>query len=341
MNVEDNVEIPSQDRAEARTEDLQPSITMRRPSTTLRLSSIVDGSPSFATTSPMTASVASTAIEAILKDEARIEATERSVSSFYFTDSTTRAGLPRWRLPMTMSPNRLQTIRPGQDDLMLFRDPPPWDILEAMEPPEITNSGKLHTSRGAVATVGWSNGKGAKGMQALAEMVGMRQQYATSRSTTIIANEPKPINPFRRGYPHEVITTPNDQRVLSLASSSRAPLSNSITPSLAQKPPRTTSTLDTPVVSEEIRSEKRRSLTLVLESPKRRKVANTDTIKEVTKHSPISKPRTKPPVVDSPWLSPSTSASRSLGKNVIKPSGSGTSSKTGDGGFDWKKWSNS
>ena len=327
--MEDTIAIPSQDRAEARTEVLQPSIAAQPPSIARRLSPIVDGSPSFATTSLVTAPGA---IRTNLQDEARIEieATERAASLFYSAVNTPRASLPRPIIP----PNR---IRSGQDDLMLFCDPPPWDILKTMEPPEITNSGRLRTSRGDLATVGWSNGKGTKGMQALAKMVKMRQQYTTSGSTAVIANEPKIINPFRQRYLQEA-TTPSVHRATNLASSSGAPLppKHGSTPSLAQKALRPCSTLDIPVLSEEICSEKRKSHTLAPEPLKRRKVANTHTTKEATKHSPISKPRMRSSVADLLRLSPAPSVSRSSSKNVIKASGSQTGNR-----FDWKKWGNS
>lgn len=320
MSLEDTyVVIPSRDRAEAGTEVRQPAVAVRHPSTTrpsIRdLSSVFRGWPSLATTPPTTSSVASVAIEAILQDEARIEATERAATSFYSTASTTRAGLPRRKLPVTIPPNRMQTMRPGQDDLMLFRDPPPWVTLESMNPPEATHSSRPHAALGDLATVGWSNGKGAKGMQALADMVKMRQQHTRSGSTTVKANKPKPKNPFHRNYPPEVVT-PNDHPCTTPASSSRAPLSPRLashTPSSAHKPLRPISTLVVPVLPEDIRSGKRKGHSLVAESPKRRFVTSTQTTKEAT-------------------------VSRSSGNNIIKASGNRTSSKIGNTGFDWKNW---
>jgi hypothetical protein len=139
----------------------------------------------------------------VATEEAHIYATRQAAAAFYLhapVDTATSTGHIRHRPSRPLYRDRSGSGLPrlADESLMLFRDPPPWSVLEDTG---IAASGNAKSKRHASETVvlGQPSTTGAAGMKELLQMIQRRKSSGPKMADQLgVAATPIPRNPFRK-----------------------------------------------------------------------------------------------------------------------------------------------
>lgn len=316
----------------------------------------------------------------VASEEARIYATRQAAAAFYLdasvgTSSSTNRIRQRPSYLLCQGRGRSGTSRPADEQLMLFRDPPPWSILEDTRTaaPADDAKGKQHALE-CVAVLR-SSTTGAAGMKELLQMI-KRRKLSEPNSATKLSNQPKtltnpiPRNPFRKHTDAEYLAHASGQR----SSTSRPPLATLSAPSQlnlvadgSAKPFKRTSVLMVPALPEELRPTQAKGILVPVQMSSARKgqslddddglnqasvsrtdAANASLSKNVVRKSKPAnlepKFRSQGPLPNLLYSAANRPAPSQSARVSIKPSNGMTSKRKSRSGkvpaaFDWKGWS--
>jgi hypothetical protein len=311
----------------------------------------------------------------VAAEEARIDATRQAAAAFYLDaplGTTSSSSRIQQRPSYPSYRRRSGTTCVADEQLMFFRDPPPWSTLEdtRIATSAVGTKGKQRAQECA-AVLGRSGTTGAAGMKELLHMIKRRKLLETISATTKVANQPKTVNPISRNPfrkdPEDLARAPAQNSAGKKSSSiSRPPLVtmsaaarlNSVVDDPA-KPFKPISTLPVPALPE-LRSTQakvaqvssaRKGQSLTDDMSKQASVTRTDcaakasvakkSIKKVKPANVGTKGRYQGPLPNLLQAAPSSSAPNQNPRISIKSSDNTMSKRKtkGPAPFDWKGWS--
>jgi hypothetical protein len=286
----------------------------------------------------------------VATEEARIDAIRQAAATFYHdapVGTTSSSGRIQQRPSYPLYRRRSGTTRAADEQLMLFREPPPWSALEDTRIAASATGTKDKQRIQEHAVLGRSGTTGAAGMKELLQMIKRRK---LSETTTKVVNLPKTVtnpisrNPFRRDPedPEDLAHAPAQNSAdKKFSSISRPPLvtmpAAARLNSVVDDPARPFKPISTLPVSAlpELRSTQAKvvqvsSASLAKKSIKKAKPANVGT-----------KGRYPGPLPSLLQAAPSKPAPSQNPRISVKPSDNTMSRRKtkGPAPFDWKGWS--
>lgn len=199
-------------------------------------------------------------LRAVVQQEAQTFASRQTAATFYLPTPEGVASSSQGRRKLLAPlPKRSAPTRRGDEQLMLFREPPPWGVLEELGCNENTGTKGKQRANGHVGTLGHLNSKGAEGMEVLANMLKRRKTIAGSvpLMPMVKTNEPISKNPFRRKNEPQANVESTSSPMIPLAFAS-PPMAGSSISTPTSKPLKRISTIKIPNFPDETRLERER-----------------------------------------------------------------------------------